>query len=291
MRFWRKAFHDFRDNPLLCMVTLLIIALSVLIVSAMLLFFSNVGDMLSYWRSGLKIMIYLESGSDDATRLAIKYKVQKLPGVIDARFISKDEGYNWLLEQMKGSGSLLADLKENPLPDAFEIQLTASSRTAGDIERLAGQLKRLKGVADVEYGQQWLGRFSQLMDLFRLAGYVMGTVFILAATFIVANTIRLVLYARKEEIDIMRLVGAEDGFIRMPFYLQGVMMGVTGGSLGLLFLYSLYRFITNNLGPGMGAEIGTMSFLSLPVVVALIFGSTAIGWLGCFLSLKQFLTD
>jgi cell division transport system permease protein len=291
MRFWKKTFQDFRDNPLLSIVTLLTIATSILIVSAMLLFFTNVGNLLTYWRSGIKIMIYLENSSDDAMRLAVKYRVQKLPGVVDARFIPKDEGFNWLLEQMRGTPSLLADLKDNPLPDAFEIHLTADHRSLIDIERLAAQLERMEGVADVEYGQQWLGRFSQVMELFRLAGYVLGTLFTLAATFIVANTIRLVLYARREEIEIMRLVGAEDWFIKTPFYIQGVLQGLAGGGIGMLALWGLYRFVTANLAPGVAAGIGSVAFLPLSIVAAILFGSTVIGWLGCYLSLKQFLTD
>ena len=143
-------------------------------------------------------------------------------GVDDAVFISKDRALVTLRAQMQHQASMLTDLETNPLPDAFEVRMIPTAQTLDKIQLLAGRLQALEGVEEVEYGQRWLGRFTDIFDLISFAGYGLGCLFFMAAVFFVANTIRLVLYNRREEVDIMRLVGAEARFIKMPFYIQGL---------------------------------------------------------------------
>jgi cell division transport system permease protein len=190
---------------------------------------------------------------------------------------------------MKRQYSLLENLKKNPLPDAFEIRMKTSSQNQDKIEALAKRLESIPQVDEVEYGQKWLDRFTNVFNLFKLAGYALGGLFFIASVFIVANTIRLVLYSRREEVEIMRLVGATDKFIKIPFYIQGVIQGALGGFIGLAVLFVIFILISSNIEQNLHSELFTIRFLSLWTLGGIIICSMSVGWIGCYLSLKQFL--
>ena len=151
---------------------------------------------------------------------------------------------------MKRQSSLFENLKENPLPDAFEIRMIAATQSWDRLEKIALQIENLPHVDEVEYGRRWIGRFTHVINLFTLAGYALGALFFMAAVFFVANTIRLVLYSRRHEIEIMRLVGAEDQFIKAPFYIEGIIQGALGGTIGLVALFVAFLFISASSGSG-----------------------------------------
>ena len=175
------------------------------------------------------------------------------------------------------------------MPDAFEIRMIPALQTESQVEALAARIDSIPAVAEVEYGQLWFRRFAGFINLFRLTGYALGALFFMAAVFIVANTIRIVLYSRRDEIDIMRLVGASDGFIKTPFYFEGVFLGALGGVIGIAALYVVYVLIASNVEQGLSAGLFHFRFIPLTVVAAIIAGSMVVGWLGCYLSLKQFM--
>ena len=158
-----------------------------------------------------------------------------------------------------------------------------------ELRPVAARIGELPQVESVEYGRQWVERFVGLFNLFRLAAYGMGGLFFMAAVFIVANTIRLVLYSRAEEVEILRLVGAPDRFINAPFYVQGLIQGALGAGIGLLALFALFSAVTSeNAGSLLGGAF-ELRFLSPPLWLAVIAGSMGVGWLGCFISLNQWL--
>jgi cell division transport system permease protein len=212
-----------------------------------------------------------------------------MEGVSAVRFVSKEEGLQALKAQMEHQGSILENLRDNPLPDALDIRLTAAGQSAASLEGLAAKLDALEGIEAVEYGQRWIGRVARILDLFRLVGYTMGGLFFVAAVFIVGNTIRLTLYSRREEVEIMRLVGATDRFIMVPFYLQSMIQGALGGVMGLGALLVMYALLQARLEEGMRLYLLNMRFLPPGMAGAVVLGSMIVGCLGCHLSLRQYL--
>jgi cell division transport system permease protein len=285
----RKAIQDIFNNRFLNFVTVITIALSILIVSAFALFFLNANDLMNSWRKGIRVMAYLIDNLTESQIHALERELSALEGVQSATYISKTEGLASLKNQMKRHQSLLQGLKDNPLPDAFEIRVQLSAQTDNAVEVLATHLESLPEIAEVEYGQQWLGRFTTIVNLFRFTGYAMGILFFMASVFITANTIRLVLYSRREEIEIMRLVGAADRFIKAPFYIQGILLGGGGGLIGLFALFITYVIITSKFEQGPFASLIAIRFLSFDLSSAIFLASMLVGWLGCYLSLRQFL--
>ncbi len=286
---YKRAIQDILDHRFLNTVTIITIAISILIVSAFALFFVNANEIINSWKKGIRIMAYLKPDAPEIKIPELKRKIQHIGGIQDVRFISKNEAFQQLKKQMRRQSSLFENLKENPLPDAFEIRLIASFQNQEKVEMLATRLESLPQIDEVEYGQRWLGRFTNFFNLFRLTGYAMGGLFFMAALLIVANTIRLVLYSRREEIEIMRLVGATDSFIKAPFYIQGLIQGAFGGIIGLAALFITFMFISLSVKQGLSPGLFTIRFLSPSAFCGIILGSTFVGWIGCYLSLKQFL--
>jgi cell division transport system permease protein len=287
--FVKKAFQDIITNRFLNTITIITIGLSVLIVSAFALFFLNTNAVLNSWQKGIRVLVYLKPEVDDNASAILKHQLQQIQAVQEVRFISKEAALSRLKEQMKNQSSVLDNIEPNPLPDAFEIRLQTTSLQLNTIETLADKIKAMPLVDSVEYGQQWIGRFTNILNLFKFAGYAMGGLFVIATLFIIANTIRLVLYSRKEEVEIMRLVGATDRFIKMPFYIEGLMLGALGGALGLIALFSAYQFIISKFHQNLSIGLLEIQFLSLKQFLIIISGSMLIGWIGCYVSLKQFL--
>jgi len=288
-RYLKPALQDLENNRFLTLVAIMTIALSVFIVSAFVLFFLNADDMISSWKRGIRIMVYLSPEISASDRADMEARIRHMAGVSSSKYISKEEGMELLKKQMSHQSSLLDNLSENPLPDAIEVRMTQELSGSATIEALAVQLGQLPYVEDVEYGQQWLGRFVQVFSLFQLVGYGICCLFFMATAFIAANTIRLVLYTRREEIEIMRLVGASDMFIKTPFYLEAVIQGAVGGLIGILASYITFAVVSSNLIDGFSTILSQMRFFSFGILASLILGSTIVGWFGCFLSLRQFL--
>ena len=289
--FFKRAILDILNNRFLNIVTITTITLSILIISTFILFYINANDIINSWKKGIRLMAYLGPEFAEESVPDLQNKIMQMYGVRDVRFISKEEALTQLKKQMKRQSSLFENLKKNPLPDAFEIRMLASSQSWDKVESLASQSELLPKVNDVEYGQRWLGRFVNIFNLFKLTGYAIGVLFCMATVFIVANTTRLVLYSRREELEIMRLVGAEDSFIKAPFYIEGLIQGASGGILGFTVLFIMYLFISSNIEQGLSSGLFTIRFISLKISCIIILCSMFVGWAGCYFSLKQFLKN
>ena len=287
--YTQRAIRDILENRFLNAVTIITIALSVLIVSAFGLFFLNVQDMFNAWKKGVRIMVYLAPDTTEAQRLDTRYRLQSIAGIRSIRFISKTDALRIMKERMPHQTSLLENLSQNPLPDAFEITLAGEANTPEKIEFLAQRVEGLPSVAEVEYGQQWIERFASFFNLFKLAGYGMGIMFFMATVFISANTIRLVLYSRREEIHIMRLVGATDSFIKIPYYFEGVIQGLAGSLIGLAILFGAYTALGSRFSQTLSAEMVSIRFFTIGICAAIMGIGMATGLLGSFFSLRQFM--
>ena len=287
--YYKRAIKDIFDHRFLNAVTIVTIAVAILIASSFALFFVNANAIVNSWKKGIRIMVYLKPNSPERKVDDIKSKIEVMKGVKNVRFISNKEALQRLKNQMKRQSSLLDDLQENPLPDAFEVQLTDDFQNQDKVETLATHLESLSQVDEVEYGQVWLGRFTNILNLFRLTGYTMGALFLVATILIVANTIRLMIYSRREEVEIMRLVGATDGFIRAPFYIEGLIQGALGGIFGLGALFGIFMVISSNVDKSVTSSLFAIRFLSWKAFLGILICSMFVGWVGCFISLKQFL--
>jgi cell division transport system permease protein len=287
--FIKKALTDIRLNRFLNLVTIFTISLSILVVSVFMLFFENAGRVIEAWNQGGRAMIYLKDNFTMDMLPELKDRIMGLGNIQDLVFISKDEALDRLKKEVSSSSAFLKTLQGNPLPDALEIKMK-SYNSLEEVEAFAQKIKTIEIVEDVEYGQGWLGKFLKIFNLFKITGYAMCGLFFLIALFITSNTVRLALYSRKLEVEVMRLVGATENFIKAPFYVEGLLQGFIGGILGLVILLITYLMFSSGMTQGLSSYIYfDVHFLSIKTIILIIFVSTFLGWFGCYLSLKQIL--
>lgn len=286
--YTERAMANIRANRVLHIITTVTIAFSILIISAFALFFVNAGDMISSWEKNIRVIAYLDSTISPGEIKTLKQEISNTPGVEDIFFVSREEALQSLKKQFRGQTSLVEDLVTNPLPDSVEASLEPTFRNMEKIESLAIELRTLKRVESVEYGQGWIDGFIKLFNLFRYAGTGVSILFLMAVTFITAFTIRLSLYSRKKEIVVMRLVGATDSFIKGPFYIEGLIQGAVGSILGIMVLFIIFTGATSQIEQ-LSSNMINISFISFKLCFLIIFCSTLVGCLGCYLSLRQFL--
>jgi len=287
--FIKKALSDIRLNRFLNLVTIFTISLSILVVSVFMLFFENAGRVIEAWNQGGRAMVYLKDNFTKDMLLEIKEKINNVGNIQEMVFISKDEALDRLRKEVSPNSAFLKTLQGNPLPNAFEIKMK-SYNNIEEVETFAKKIKEIEIVEDVEYGQGWLGKFLKIFNLFKITGYAMCGLFFLIALFITSNTVRLAFYSRKIEVEVMRLVGATETFIKAPFYMEGILQGFIGGILGLVILLVAYLMISSGITQGLSSYIYfDIRFLSIKTIILIIFVSTFLGWFGCYLSLKQIL--
>jgi cell division transport system permease protein len=287
---FNRAFKDIVQNRFLNAVTVFTITLAVIIAGAFGLFFYNVNGLFADWQRGIRMIVYLKDPLSDSQRLNLKFRLKTIAGVEEAVFIPRAEALKALKTQLKKQAAILDHLHDNPLPDAFELTFRpAAHEGRGHLDRIAAEIEALPAVSQVIYAQQWLQRFSTIFNLFKLVGYGLVGIFSLAAVFIVANTIRLMIYNRREEIEIMRLVGAADGFIKAPFYITATCLGAVGSLLGLAVLLSIYGGLTAQIRQSLYGALPPLSFFPWHWCAGIVGAGMVVGALGCLFPMRQYL--
>ncbi len=290
LHYFKRAVSDIRSNKFLNTITIITIALCILVVSSFALFFENACRIIQSQDRGMRIMVYLDNGFNlkKLPELELKIKAMKETGRL--AFISKKQAMEQLKKDMASKSTFLDSLQDNPLPDALEITMKKSINNWSAVEIFAARLKKIPMIEDVEYGEKWLAKFLSIFNLFKITGYAISALFLMIALFITANTIRLAFYSRRQEVEIMRLVGATDRFIITPFYIEGFLQGIIGGVAGLGILLLFFTLLSSGIDRSISSyALFDIRFLSIKYSVLILVCSSFLGWLGCYLSLKQFL--
>ena len=288
-RHMQRTIKDFRSHAFLHGITIVTIALTILIAGSLLLVVENGESVITSWKNGVRVMVYLNEGASSNQVEAMGRSLETMGGVAKVSFISRDEALTDLMESMEGQRSLFEGLDGNPLPDAYEVEVTPEAATWTEVKSMAAAMVKLPGVDEVEYGRDWLARVSRLLGMVELAGVALAGLFFIVALFIVYNTVRLALYSRRDEIEIMQLVGSTGGFIKTPLYIAGVIEGAMGSLFALIALFGAYLLFASGAGGGEGAF--EISFLSLYSMGGVFLYGIFVGWFGCFLSLREFMKE
>lgn len=237
------------------------------------------------------IVFFLKKDLSEKDRNAIGEKLKKSSEVIKIQFISSEQALGKFLEKFPELQGIVNNLKINPFPPSFEATLKEKILSSDETQSFIQSMQNMKGIDDVQFNKDWAERMQSLSRLAKAVGFFLGGILILASFFIISNVIKLSVFARKDEIGILRLVGATNTFIRIPFLLDGIIMGILGGMLSLFVLFLVIKLFPLYLGSSLGAlnELINFRYLSLSQSISLIGAGAVIGFLGSFSSLAQFL--
>jgi len=287
--FLRSAWQGLRGNPTTAAVATGTIALCLLLAGAFSLLLVNMEGMLERFGREIRISAYLADGLSVAEQRALLERVRTAPGVEGVELVTKADALERFRASSSGRAELLEGLAENPLPASLEITLVPEQRSRQGLENLAKVLAGLPGVDDLGYGHEWVEGYARAVALVRGLGLGIGAVLALATLLIVSNTIRLSVYARQEEIEILLLVGAGRGFVATPFVLEGMAQGLAGGLLALGLLYGLYALFLPDLADGLQLVLGyaTPVFLSWKGAAWLVAAGVGQGAVGSAWALAQ----
>ncbi|MBI4496203.1 MAG: ABC transporter permease [Deltaproteobacteria bacterium] len=289
--FFRQAWQNLKQSPWLNAITLGTISLSFLILGLFLLVFLNTQALMEEWGSRIRVTAFLADslGREGAGRL--RGEVRNWPGVEDVEYRSKEQALKVLEGALQGRRGLLEGLAQNPLPASLEIRLDREHRNSIAVRELAGKLKEKAGVQEVQFGSEWVERFSAFMAFLKILGLSLGGLLLLATLFVISNTMRLNIFARREEIEIMRYVGATGFFIRAPFYIEGLLQGLWGAGVALAMLFGFFHLFYTRVYEPLRELLGPfpLQFLRAEEAALLLLGGMVLGLLGTQASVGRYL--
>ena len=287
--YLRKALENIWTNPFLSLVTLSTIAISMLILGLFSLIYLNVQQSLQQMGGELQITAYLQETISPEQAKVLRSKVADWPEVEKITYLSKEQALARFRSQLREYAGILEGLKENPLPASLELTLMPQYGRSGNIKELSTRLGRLTGVAEVQYGRKWMAKLRVFVEVMKLVGITVGGLLLIATIFVISNTIRLTFYSRREELEIMRLVGATDFFIKAPFLIEGLLHGLGGALLAAGGLSLLILFLFSHLDLPLRLAVMAGSLPTGQLVAGFLGLGLLLGVLGSMVSLRRFL--
>lgn len=251
----------------------------------------NLQRLLKAWGDEIQITVYLDKGIDRDAAQGLATRIGAFPEVAGVRLTNQEEAWREFQAALGSQSGLLAGLPRDVLPASLEISLRPAHRDGPVIERLVDRLKEEKAIGVVEYPQEWVERWGLVVLAVEWGKWILGGVLFMASFMIVGSTVRLAMLARRDEIEIMQLVGASEELIQAPFFVEGMIQGLAGAAASLGLLWTTYHLLRGELPPlaGFLAPLGDPVFLDRKSILLVL----AVGWLlgatGSVFSLRRFL--
>ena len=284
-----RAVNSLRQNWLISTITIGIISICLFLVGSYLLMTHNLQGVFDTWKNQVKITIYLRDGFPEPDILAFQDRLSSLPEVHSVTYTTKKEALEEFGTMLGDDQFLIEGLDRNPLPGSLRITPMDSYRDLGGVNTILGAIGDDPLVQDIQYGQEWLDRLDKIFKFLDLGAFVLGMTLSLAAVFIISNTIKITVMARKDELEIMRFVGATESFIRLPFLVEGVIQGMAGAVLSLGLLGVVFTLLTSRSDQQILNILNTDSFAFLPLwaISAILLGGMLLGGLGSLASVGK----
>jgi cell division transport system permease protein len=279
----REAVNAFRRAPVLTGLSATMIALSLFVIGMFGLVAHNVRTVIQEVEARVEIVAYLRDDAAPGSVDVARQQIGRYSEVAEVRYVSRDEALARAREELGELSGIFGSLDSNPLPASLEVSLRPGQTGADAVRSVADRISNYDFVEDVRYGDDWLDKVFVLRRVAGAATLVLGIGFAIVAALIIGAAIRMAVYARRDEIQIMRLVGATDGFVRRPFVLEGMFTGLIGALIALAATWGVYRLIS-------GAVIQLDWLPGLWLVIGLAAGAI-VGLLASMIAVRRHLQE
>ena len=283
----QDAYTNIKVNSVTTFLSALTVGFSLAIFALFIILFMNLNTAVEGLGDRTHVVVYAKDDAGGGIEEMLAELIE-VTGVKGVEYISPESALKGLREELSEHEAIFEGVRADIFPRSFDIKMNKAARRSMNIEQAAQDIKNISWVSEVQYGHEWAEKFASFLGFVKLAAYVVGAFLSAAALFIISNTIRLTIYSRRDDIRVMRLLGASAPYIRTPFILEGLLMGFFGGIIAVVML-ALGRY-------GIAAKIPVyLSFITenpfgLPtLVLALVFAGMVLGVLGSFFSLGRFL--
>lgn len=287
---WRGTLSDMWRQPLATLLTVMVIAISLTLPSVCYMVWKNVSQAAEQWYPAPQLTLYLSKTLDDSAAENVVATLKKEPGVAKVNYLSREEALgefrNW-----SGFGGALDMLEQNPLPAVVIITPEMNFQNEKTLQTLRDRVQHVEGVDDVRMDDSWFARLAALTGLVGQVATMIGILMVVAVFLVIGNSVRLSIFARRDTINVQKLIGATDGFILRPFLYSGALLGF-GGALLSLVLSEILVFRLESVVAQVAAVFGTtfrLSGLSWDESLLLLLLSAMIGWIAAWLATVQHL--
>ncbi|MFY0570602.1 cell division protein FtsX [Archangium lansingense] len=289
--FWRSAASGLRHAPFIHFIAVTTIAIALFSAGLAQATGRMVDALIGSLGGEVQVTVYLSPELDEEGAEVLRERMVVASGG-RASLVPPQAALMRLANELGDLGEALAQLPENPLPPSLELEVPADRRTPGALKALAQQLRAMPGVTGVDYGEEAVERLSAISKALRYGGWVAFAVVLLATVVIVSATLQLAIYARRGEIEIQKLVGATDRFVKAPFLIEGFLQGLLGAGVALAGLVAFERLA----GPGLASLFsflvgpgGMVPLLEPGIALQLLAAGCALGLGGSFIAVGRFL--
>ena len=262
-------------------ISIIIMGLSLLILVIFLLVTINIAGLIGKASEELRVYVYLKDGIPREVSRDIQFRLLGMEGVEEVVFVSREEALSSFRQTLGEDSDLLDALEENPLPDAYRLKVKSEYIKGEFMESIAQRVEEWEGIEEVRYGERWFERGEKLVKGFYLTDLFLGLIIFLSVVFVVSNTVRLTILHRQKAIDVMKLVGATNAYIRTPFVIEGALQGIVGSLLATGLLAVFYIFASR--------YIADLSFLRAEAVLVFVIFCALLGALGSYTAMRRFL--
>ncbi len=276
---FEEAWASLRRSGKSAVISIGTIAIAFVTLGGFLLASVNVQRALDRWLEAAELSVYLVEAVTDETRARLEAYLEAQPAVVAVEFISKSHALERFRADFPELSDVTSSLSDNPFPASFEVRLQTGQSAGALADELARGVAEREGVSDVRYDRRWLARLIVIVTGARVAGAVAAGVLMLGAAFTVAAVVRLSLHARRDELEIMQLVGAPFSYIRGPFIVEGLLLGGIGAAVAVAAIGLVFAVVGQWLGPDFAGIItgGQLRFLGIRDGTVLLLSGLAVG--------------
>lgn len=285
--FFKEGLHNIFVNGFMSFAAVSVMAACLLITGSFTLVAYNIGVMIEELESQNEIAVYIEDTLSREEAVSLEAQIKKIENIATVEFVPKEEAFENYLKELGDDAYIIEDLREdNPLRDGYKITMKDISLHAQTVEKIG----EIAGVGDTVSRKDISDKLLQIKSVVNAVSATLVALLGAVSLFIISNTVKLALFYRREEIAIMKMVGATNTFIRMPFVVEGITLGLLGGVIAYGAQYFVYRYITNGLIAGASfLEVVPFAAFSTTLLLTMLAAGVVIGLVGSVLTIQKFL--